>query len=245
MSFFEFLTATEAYSEGGIHRLNTRKRYIVDVWADELAGATVLDLAAHDGRWSYALAAAGAAKVVGIEARPELIARYDAFPDTPFKPRVKLRQGDIYDALDQMARNGRRFDVVALFGILYHVMDHMRLMRRIAELRPRLVLVDSEFLVASNPMVQILHEATHKDVNATALFEGQAVTLVGVPSMGAMEAMAGVLGYRTEWSDWDVLPKDERHWLHDYYRPGRKRRMTCALRPADPDAPYQPPSETR
>jgi predicted RNA methylase len=42
-------------------------------FASEISGARVLDLASHDGRWSYAFAGVGAASVVGIEGRQEMI----------------------------------------------------------------------------------------------------------------------------------------------------------------------------
>lgn len=231
MSFFSFLSQTDAYSDRQIARLDLRKSFIVDAFAEDIAGARVLDIAAHDGRWSYALAAAGARRVIGIEGRADLIARYDRFPDTPFKDRVKLRSGDLYDGLDRLVARGQRFDVVALYGIFYHVMDHMRLLDRVRALGPRLVIIDSEFVQAPNLMIQILREATHKDVNAIARHAGQEVTLVGVPSMRAMEAMAEVQGYDCRWSDWLVLPKDQHAIAFDYFRKGPKRRMTCALRP--------------
>lgn len=231
MSFFAFLDQTGAYNSDQITRLNLRKRFIVDDFSPDLAGARVLDLAAHDGRWSYALAAAGARDVIGIEGRAELVARYDSFPDSDFKPRVRLRAGDIYDGLDRMVADGQSVDVVAVFGIFYHVMDHMRLLDRIRALGPRLVIIDSEFLAMVNPVVQITREVTEKDINATPRFDGQKVTLVGLPSSGAMEAMADVMGYRCTWSDWGRLPADQRRWVIDYFRKDTKRRMTCALRP--------------
>ncbi len=231
MSFFSFLAQTDSYTDAQVHRLDTRKRFILDPFASEIAGARVLDLAAHDGRWSYALAAAGAARVVAVEARADVLKRYDQFPEAPFKARVKRRVGDIYDVVDGLNANSKHFDVVTLYGILYHVMDHMRLLDRIRRLSPRLIIIDSEFILSDNPMVQFLRENTDKDINATQLFAGQPTTMVGVPSIGAIEAMADVLGYRCTWTDWDKLPQAERGHLHDYFRKGRKRRLSCVLRP--------------
>jgi predicted RNA methylase len=58
-------------------RLALRYEAIVDSNRDIFPNAKVLDLASHDGRWSYAALCAGAAHVTGIEARPELIAAAD------------------------------------------------------------------------------------------------------------------------------------------------------------------------
>ena len=58
-----------------VTRMNRRHARIVAPFKEDLIGAQVLDLAAHDGRWSYALAE-HAERVVGVEARPDLIDRF-------------------------------------------------------------------------------------------------------------------------------------------------------------------------
>jgi predicted RNA methylase len=70
---FDFLGQLPPYDDNAftIHRLNQRHKLIVAPFAEQIAGARVLDIAAHDGRWSFALAAAGAAEVVGVEARAD------------------------------------------------------------------------------------------------------------------------------------------------------------------------------
>src|SRR6056297_427491 len=87
--FFDFLKTLPPYDDNAntVYRLEQRRRLIIEPFAPQIEGARVLDIAAHDGRWSYALAHAGAAEVVGVEARAELVARFDAFPETAFKPR--------------------------------------------------------------------------------------------------------------------------------------------------------------
>ena len=55
-------------------RLNLRHEAVIAQNADLFPGARVLDLASHDGRWSMAALEAGASSVLGIEARPELVA---------------------------------------------------------------------------------------------------------------------------------------------------------------------------
>jgi len=53
--------------------LSARHAAIVETNADKLAGCRVLDIASHDGRWSFAAPQAGAAHIVGIEPRVELV----------------------------------------------------------------------------------------------------------------------------------------------------------------------------
>ena len=67
MGFFDFLDNTTRYGgkRTNIGRLDRRREFIVEPYADEIKDARVLDLASHDGRWAYALAAAGARRSWG------------------------------------------------------------------------------------------------------------------------------------------------------------------------------------
>ena len=231
MAFFDFLHDLDDYTTDMVTRMNRRHSRIVAPFAEDLTGARVLDLAAHDGRWSYALAE-HAHEVIGVEARPELIARFARYPAGALHDRVTLVCADIFRDLDARLAAEETFDVVALFGIYYHVMDHYGLLARVAQLQPELIVIDSEFMQDTNPMIQMVKERTDNPLNAVAHVPGQKVTLKGVPSTGAMERMADVLGYRCDWIDWDDLPRAARGTVRDYFRTGPMRRMTCALRPA-------------
>ncbi|SLN76022.1 class I SAM-dependent methyltransferase [Roseisalinus antarcticus] len=234
--FFDFLTALPRYQDDAtsVDRLNKRHGMLIAPLRDEIAGARVLDLAAHDGRWSHAFAEAGAREVIAVEGRAELVARYAHFPDPELRQKVDLRQGDIFDALEEMVRKGETFDVVGVLGIFYHIMDHFRLLRLVTQLKPRVVIVDSEFSLRPGPTITLAKEKTEKHLNAIEQVDGQEVAVIGIPSRAATALMAEVLGYQTEWLDWDRLKGPERKNLFDYYRPERKRRGTCLLRPASP-----------
>jgi hypothetical protein len=231
--FFDFLTALPRYADdaNAVDRLNKRHGMMIAPFAGEIAGARVLDLAAHDGRWSHAFAAAGAREVVGIEGRADLVDRYASFPDAGLRARVDLRTGDIFDAMEEMVRRGETFDVVGVLGIFYHIMDHFRLLRLVTLLRPRLVILDSEFSLRPGPTITLAREKTEKDLNSTPQVPGQEVAVVGIPSRAATALMADALGYGCDWLDWDALKGEARKGLWDYYRPEKKRRGTCLLRP--------------
>ncbi|MBF4161146.1 class I SAM-dependent methyltransferase [Nocardioides acrostichi] len=233
MGFFDFLDDLPRYAEKklAINRLNTRHDLIVTPFAEELSDARVLDLAAHDGRWSYALAAAGAREVVGVEARADMAAQFADYPEGAVKQRVSQIVGDMYDVLPTL--RDQTFDVVAVYGVFYHVMDHYRLLRMIRDLSPRLVIVDSEFALAPEPVIRIAREDPEVHLNTIERAESGG-SPIGVPSFSAMELMAESLGWSTEWTDWQRVPRRKRGGLKSYYRepPAWKRRGTCALRPA-------------
>lgn len=232
---FDFLSDLPPYSEDDftLRRLGARHKLIIDPFQPQIEGARVLDIACHDGRWSYALAAAGAREVIGIEARQELIDRFAAFPDTAFKRNISLRQGDLFEALEALVAQGERFGVVALYGIFYHVMDHFRLLGLLRALAPQLIIIDSEFIMNDNAMIQVLREETSNPLNATGTLPGISHTVVGVPSRRATEFMAEALGYETTWINQALLlDTEDRKGMKDYFREGRKQRGTCALTPA-------------
>ena len=104
-------------------RLELRHRAIIEANRDILDGARVLDLASHDGRWSFAALKAGARHVTGIEARAGLVetsnklfAQY-GIPDEDYQ----FVQGDMFRILRE-----RRFeiDVVLCLGFVYHTLRY-------------------------------------------------------------------------------------------------------------------------
>jgi 2-polyprenyl-3-methyl-5-hydroxy-6-metoxy-1,4-benzoquinol methylase len=230
---FNFLANLNPYAEkpATIKRLAQRHKLIIEPFADQIRGARMLDLAAHDGRWSYALANAGAAEVIGVEARQELIDRFAFFPETDFKARISLLRNDLFAELESRVAAGERFDVVAVYGIFYHIMDHFRLLSLISKLQPALIIIDSEFIKADNAMVQVLKEEISNPLNAVSQVKGITHTVVGVPSQRATEFMADALALDLNWVDHDLILGQDREGMKDYYREGRKARFSCALSP--------------
>jgi hypothetical protein len=236
MGFFDFLNDTTRYGGRSAHirRLERRREFIVEPYADELKDARVLDLASHDGRWSYALAGAGAREVVGIEARQDLIDQFADYPTGPIKDKVSFIQGDVFEELPKLVANGERFDVVAIYGLYYHIMDHYTLLKLVKQVGARLVVIDSEFLTREAPLIRLSLENTGSQLNTISHETGQTKAPIGIVSRHAMEMMAGSLGFAVVWADWNTLPAAERGGLAEYFREDHwKLRCTCALRLQD------------
>ncbi|WP_299872896.1 DUF1698 domain-containing protein [uncultured Sulfitobacter sp.] len=235
MPVLEFLNGLQKYREDAKHLARQRQRhaFLIEPFLDDIKGAKVLDIAAHDGRWSYALAEAGAESVLGIEGRADLVELFDELPDSAAKERVTLAAEDLFDALDRLIAEKQTFDVVALFGIMYHVMDHFRIVRQCVQLSAKLIIIDSEFMKGVNPYIQMVKERTDVEINATPQIGGQEIAIKGVMSSAAMERIAEALSYEIEWLPWENLPKENRTVVRDYFRGPQKKmvRRTCALRP--------------
>src|SRR5262245_51588141 len=91
-------------------RLNARYTGLVHRHREQLDGAAVLDLASHDGRFSFAALQAGAARVVGVEIDGDLVekarANLAAYGVEP--SRYEFVQRDLFRAFDDLDQ----FDVV-------------------------------------------------------------------------------------------------------------------------------------
>ncbi len=85
------------------HRLNGRHEAIIARNADKLAGKRILDIGSHDGRWAFAALKAGAAHVVGVEPRMELVenARKTFTHYRIDAARYEFIQGDAFEFLGQ------------------------------------------------------------------------------------------------------------------------------------------------
>jgi 2-polyprenyl-3-methyl-5-hydroxy-6-metoxy-1,4-benzoquinol methylase len=234
---FSFLAKAPPYnySARAIKRLERRHELLIDPFREEIAGARILDLGAHDGRWAYALARAGAAEVIGIEARQNLIDSFAEFPDAPWKSRVKLLQGDMFSMVERLADAGEKFDLIAVYGVFYHMMDHLRLLELLHRLEPQAIFIDSEFSLRRGAVIDMVFERTDFKVNAAPQIQGQERAIIGIPTPKAMNFMARALGYSVYWTDAQVIFGDDHAGVEDYFRIKVKRRRFCFLLPNTPE----------
>lgn len=211
-------------------RLNLRHEAIVTENRDVLDGARVLDIASHDGRWSYAALQAGATQVTGIEARPDLVhsagetlASLGVAAD-----RYRFIAGDVFATL---AEQDIGVDAVMCLGFLYHTMRYNELFHLIRRCGPRHLIVDTAVLPVRESMVRVVQESTAKESNAAAdaLTHGEKA-LIGRPSVRAIRVMAGAYGFELDrMSDWTGLLEDnpDAEDVRDYRR---SERVTLRLR---------------
>jgi predicted nicotinamide N-methyase len=211
-------------------RLNLRHEAIFAENADLFPGARVLDIASHDGRWSMAALEAGAASVVGVEARPELVEsavanlRRYGVEDS----RFRFVAGDVFDVL---AAEQPEVDVVLCLGFLYHTLRHNELLTRVRQTGAHHVLVDTEVHRSAEAVVRLADEHVQRQGNAVAdAFSYGDTVLTGRPTLAALDLLARTQGFTVErLSDWDGLLRDNpaADQVRDY-RIGR--RATVRLR---------------
>lgn len=215
----------DLFSDGNARneaRLKARTRHIVDANRDAIEGRRVLDIAANNGRWSYAAAAAGARSVVSIEGRQERIDdahRY--FDELGVRERIETNQGDMYEFLrtfrdDVRAGKAEAVDSVFCLGIYYHIMDHQGLLRAMTALEPETIIIDSGFVRSFRNSVHVQTEDPRDHLNALAVYPGQKAEPVGFVSLGLMIQMAWNVGYSCTPVLWDPATLENRPCVQDY-----------------------------
>lgn len=218
-TFFDTYSRFVDTSETGpwLERLNARYLTLIHANRELLAGARVLDLASHDGRFGFAALQNGAAHVVGIDVKDHLVRtgreHFDAYGIGA--DRYTFLVGDMFDCLD---REGP-FDVVFCFGILYHITEQLELLTRIAEVNPRHVIVDTNVSTLDGAVIEL----------RSPLGGGQPAPgsqLEGYPSKGALDAMFSMLGWTWEYVDWVGSGLTERAHMNDY---AQGRRVTAIV----------------
>jgi methyltransferase family protein len=211
--FFEqfprfYLTSSTAPTTA---RLNLRYEAIVGENRDIFAGASVLDLGSHDGRWSLAALATGARSVTGIEARPELVkAATENLGEYGYgADRARFVTGDVHQVLSTQDFDA---DVVLCLGFLYHTLRYNELLEGIRRTNARYLVIDtfSPHMMAPVANVNVVTEDADEEGKAAAdaYTHGRSV-LVGRPNLAAIRTMLGAYGYRVErLSDWAGLLRD-------------------------------------
>jgi predicted nicotinamide N-methyase len=104
----------------------------------------ILDLASHDGRWSFAAHHAGARSVLGGEMRDRLVrtaretlALYGVGDD-----KVSFIRGDVDQVL--IGLKPGLYDTAFCFGYFYHAINHMHLIAELALLNVSCIIIDTK-----------------------------------------------------------------------------------------------------
>jgi tRNA (mo5U34)-methyltransferase len=157
----------------------------------DLRGRSVLDIGAWDGFYSFAAERLGAARVVSLDhyawEQPELgegrgyELAHDALGSSAEKRHADFMSCDL-------AALGR-FDVVLFLGVLYHLEDPLRGMRRVYELTDDVAVIESEAMELRGRTRRPLAEFFPFDEHV-----GDPTTW-WVPNLAAIEALCLAAGF--------------------------------------------------
>jgi len=225
-----------------LNRMNERYEALFASNRDILEGARVLDLASHDGRYSFAALKAGAAHVTGVEVRESLIdkaqetfAFYGQDPET-----YRFVCGDVFEVL---AREKFDVDVVLCLGYLYHTYRHTELMYRLHNLAPRHLIVDTMVARGTKPTLRVYRERDSGDIRSAAQ-DAYSVgrVLVAWPTVPALQTLLRAYGFEIEsMYDWKsrLAGRPPMPGLEGYAK-GKRVTLRCRSRKAAIEAGWEP-----
>jgi Methyltransferase domain len=180
------------------NRMNERYEALFASNRDIFEGARVLDLASHDGRYSFAALKTGATHVTGVEVRKSLVEKahgtfefYGQDPET-----YRFVCGDVFEVL---AREKFDVDVVLCLGYLYHTYRHTELLYRLHNLAPKHLIVDTMVVPGTRPTLRVIGERDSEDIRSAAQ-DAYSVgrVLVAWPSVPALQLMLPAYGFEIE-----------------------------------------------
>lgn len=201
-------------------RLHARYQAIIHENLDLLRGQRVLDLASHDGRWSFAALKAGCTHVTGIEAREHLVlnARASFEHYGVNRATYEFILGDVFAALKE---RDYRADTVLLLGFFYHVSRHVELAALISGVGARHIILDTavvrpETCPTGTPVIELSTESSADEGAAIAVTNR---VIVGRPSREAIRLIFGEFGFTVREVDWTPYKKNvpalSEYWTGD------------------------------
>lgn len=211
--FNQYRLFTETSQTGAsLERLNRRHYGLIDFQRTRITGRHVLDIASHDGRWSFAAVQAGAVRVTGIEARPHLVAaacaNFHAYHVPP--ERWNFICADVFEIL----RDERlHVDTVLLFGFFYHTLRHMELIELLTLVEPSTIIVDTNVAPDKDALIRVHSEPTAQEGNAAGPRDQM---IVGVPSKAAVAMMLAAAGYSVRELNWPAMLAGNTTGVEDY-----------------------------
>ncbi len=144
------------------NRLNNRYFALIESNKKIISNSSILDLASHDGRWSFAALKNGASKVIGIEAKENLVKNSHKNMELYRIPKEKYNfiTGNIFNEIQKI--QPKTIDVVFCFGIFYHIMNHMLLLEEIKKLQPKYLILDTSVNHSKQPSILLQKEDSKK-----------------------------------------------------------------------------------
>ena len=182
------------------NRLNNRYRILIENNRNIIENSRILDLASHDGRWSFAALMNKANKVVGIEGKSHLVenAKKNMEKNGIEKERYSFIHGDILKKIKDLPSES--VDIVFCFGIFYHIMHHMELLLEIQRLKPKFLIIDSHISTSQDPVIQLKLESVNEGSAINLIKSDKA--LVGWPGKTALDIMLNQIDFQPNYYDW-------------------------------------------
>ena len=136
---------TESYLDGqviGIHDTRARMMHQImgRIFNSDFASVNCIDLACHEGYFSFKLAKMGCKSVLGIDARKKHIDDAVFLNQIYGHANVRFLEGDVQSGVP----TNEQFDFVLMFGILYHLENPIGALRLAYKLTRVVCLIETQ-----------------------------------------------------------------------------------------------------
>jgi len=124
------------------YRLNWRCEILLSRNREAIKGKRILDLASHDGRFTYACLKLGAKHVTGVEGREYLInSSIDNLTEMGYTAeQYNFIQGDIFNYIGKL--KPKEFDTILCLGFFDHTIRQIELVREITRIQSTTLLLE-------------------------------------------------------------------------------------------------------
>lgn len=225
--------------------LNGRVDTLLARHGDVIQDCRVLDLASHMGTLSYAALQLGARHVHGVDTEDAMVRKgEDLFNRMKVSPDAyRFEVKDVFEFLE--ACEPDRFDTVLCFGLLYYVMEPLRLLKLMARVARQCILLDtftdryaalqgkdalqyyphvSDEALDLPILLTSLTQSKKKDYRLPNAFpyKGKELALTTFPSRALLEIWFQVLGLDFRLLEWNDYIQKPCHW-RDLWTPEQKQ----------------------
>ena len=146
----------------------TRERmllgYLDPVFENSWSSTDCIDVACHEGYFGALLAGRGCRRVLGVDARPENLARAARMAAALGLSNMEFRQGDVSE-MDPTSFG--KFDVVLMFGLLYHLEDPVTALHLLRGLCRKVAVLETQLAPGLGGSIEWGTARAQKEVLAT------------------------------------------------------------------------------
>lgn len=163
---------------------------------------TAIDLACNQGYYAIELAAKGCARVLGIEARADTVAEADLMRRCLGLENVRFTPGDV---LSLTPGEIGTYDIVLMFGLLYHLENPFGALRLAKALTRKVLLIETQVGPDSSETIDWGHSSAQQTcrgafyvVDETQQGNNALASITGIalcPSLNALVWILNALGF--------------------------------------------------
>lgn len=221
-----FLETSRVYST--VNRLNYRCEILLTRNLHAIRNKNILDIASHDGTFSYACLQLGANYVVGVEPRSHLVhCATENLTSLGHKTsEFTFIEDDIFHYLPTVESG--QFDTILCFGFFYHTIRQTELLAQVSRIKPRYFILDTQvekFEIPKSELIGLRRWECRSRAGYLAFYyenpRGDMATihstgLTATPTKSLVEALLSDYGFKFKQLYWSPEDIDSWYSITDY-----------------------------